>query len=231
MKKQVTFSFFIICFFWIIGCSTNSGPSTYTVTTSVSPAEAGTINPSTEEFEEGTSVTLEAIPNEGWEFQEWTGSITSTENPLNHTVEEDVNLTANFRDITSEYSVEMTLSDGIEEIQLEFGQDLNPASMSSQVPPSPPEGSLHAYFEKNGKTWWRDYREDHQTSVTWNLSYQIGEYNIIVLDWKIDASKLEGTLILESQDGSVEVDMNQESSIDLSGGTSNSLQIRYLLLN
>lgn len=229
MKKQVTVSFFIVCFFWFVGCGTNSGPSTYTVTTTASPAEAGTINPSTEEFEEGTNITIEAIANEGWEFQEWTGDLSSTDNPLNHTVEEDVNITANFRDITSEYSVEMTISDGIDEIQLEFGQHPNPASMSSQVPPSPPEGSLHAYFENEDKTWWRDYREDYQTSITWNLSYQMGKSDNITLNWNIDASKLEGTLVLESQDGSVEVDMNQENSIALPNDISGALQIKYEL--
>lgn len=123
----------------------------------------------------------------------------------------------------------MTLSDGFDEIQLEFGQHPNAAYISSRVPPSPPEGSLHAYFEKDNKTWWRDYREDFQTSITWNLSYQMGESDNITLNWNVEASKQEGTLILESQDGSVEVDMNQENSIDLSGEMSESLQIRYHL--
>jgi predicted small lipoprotein YifL len=229
MKKTISDYLLAALFLSLMGCGTDSGPSDYTVSTSVSPAESGTVNPSTREVEEGTSITLEAISNQGWEFQEWTGSIISSENPLNYTVEEDVNVTANFRDITSEYSVEMTLSDGIDEIKLEFGQHPNATDISSRVPPSPPVGSLHAYFENNNKTWWKDYREDYQTSITWNLRYQMGESDGITLNWSIDASKLEGTLVLESQDGSIEVDMKQESSIDLSGELSEPLQIQYNL--
>lgn len=229
MKKNISAYLLAILFLSLIGCGTDSGPSTFTVSASVSPTEAGTVNPTTKEVEEGTNITFEAITNQGWEFQEWTGDITSTENPLNYTVENDANLTANFRDITSEYSIEMTLSDGIDEIQLEFGQHPNPADISSRVPPSPPEGSLHVYFERDSNTWWKDYREDYQTSVTWKLSYQTGDSDSITLNWNVDVSKQEGTLVLESNDGTVEVDMKQENSIVLSGEMSEPLQIQYNL--
>lgn len=229
MRIHVSVSLFIVCFLLFFSCSsTNSVPPSFTITTLASPAEAGTINPSNVGFEEGTSINLEAIANEGWVFQEWTGDLSSTENPLNYTVEENVNIIANFSDITSDYSVKMTMSDGIDEIQLEFGQHSNPANMSSQVPPSPPVGSLHAYFDRDSKTWWKDYRGDYLTSVTWNLRYQRGESESITLNWNIDGSKHEGDFILEIGDGSVKVNMKQESSIDLPNNISETIEIRYL---
>ena len=49
-------------------------------------------------YDEGTQVTLTAVPDSStWEFVEWTGDTTSTDNPLTFTVMNDMNLTAHFR--------------------------------------------------------------------------------------------------------------------------------------
>lgn len=45
---------------------------------------------------EGTELTLTANPAEHYEFTGWTGDVTSTENPLNITVDGNKNVTANF---------------------------------------------------------------------------------------------------------------------------------------
>lgn len=44
----------------------------------------------------GQQFDLNAIANQGWKFQEWTGDIQSTENPLTITVSSDLNITAKF---------------------------------------------------------------------------------------------------------------------------------------
>ncbi len=45
---------------------------------------------------EGQTFDLNAIADEGWEFQGWTGDIESTENPLTITVNSDLNIIATF---------------------------------------------------------------------------------------------------------------------------------------
>lgn len=64
--------------------------------TSTNPGEAGTVNPEGGTFELGASVDVEALPNMGWNFVEWSGDTSATANPLNLTMNKDYNLVANF---------------------------------------------------------------------------------------------------------------------------------------
>lgn len=65
-----------------ISCSdsTKSTP-VYTLTTSAQPAEAGTVNPSSADAEEGNSVQITATPNEHWQFVRWAGDLTGSNQP------------------------------------------------------------------------------------------------------------------------------------------------------
>lgn len=45
----------------------------------------------------GTVVTLTAIPDPYWSFDKWTGNISGTDNPLIHTITDDIGITAMFK--------------------------------------------------------------------------------------------------------------------------------------
>ena len=47
-------------------------------------------------YEVGTDVTATAIPDSGWQFDEWLGDVTGTNSPLSLTLIEDTELTATF---------------------------------------------------------------------------------------------------------------------------------------
>lgn len=68
--------------FW--SCQMEEPIPTYTLSSTVSPAEAGkiTANPSASHHQDGTQVTLTAEPNENWVFKQWEGDETSTSNPV-----------------------------------------------------------------------------------------------------------------------------------------------------
>ena len=70
-------------------------PTKYNVTVT---AENGTVE-GAGEYEEGTTATLTATANEGYEFVNWTvgEEVVSTENPYNFTVNADIALVANFQ--------------------------------------------------------------------------------------------------------------------------------------
>jgi hypothetical protein len=74
-------------------------PETFTVTLSVNPAEAGTVS-GAGVFEEGKNISIEATPNDKYEFVNWTKEevVISTELSFSFTVTEDVVLTANFKE-------------------------------------------------------------------------------------------------------------------------------------
>jgi hypothetical protein len=54
--------------------TTPEGPTQYTLSTSVSPSGSGSISTASGTYDEGTVVTLEAIPESGWSFIEWNGA-------------------------------------------------------------------------------------------------------------------------------------------------------------
>jgi len=79
----------------IISCSTESTPS-YQLTTSSLPAEGGTVNPASGEFDEGDEVQIQATANQDWVFDVWEGDQTGTQNPVSFTMNSDKNITARF---------------------------------------------------------------------------------------------------------------------------------------
>ncbi len=66
----------------------------------VEESEGGSINysPMEEEYDHGTEIELNAVAHTGYEFTEWTGDISSTENPYNLTIESDVVISAEFEE-------------------------------------------------------------------------------------------------------------------------------------
>ena len=52
-------------------------------------------------YEEGSLVRLTAIADEGYDFNGWSGDVSGTTNPVTVTMHKDLNVTANFTEITS----------------------------------------------------------------------------------------------------------------------------------
>ncbi len=73
-------------------------PARYDVVVVVNPAGSGnvTLSPTGGRYYAGTPVTLTAVPEDGYEFSGWSGSITGTKNPTVVTVYSAKSITANF---------------------------------------------------------------------------------------------------------------------------------------
>jgi len=74
-------------------------PTTYyTLDISVSPEGAGSIEktPDLDQYPEGTTVTLTAIPNSGYVFDHWSGDISGNENPVTVVMNSNKTITAVF---------------------------------------------------------------------------------------------------------------------------------------
>ena len=72
--------------FW--SCQMEDPIPTYTLSSTVSPAEAGkiTASPSASTYPEGTQVTLTPEPNENWVFKQWEGDVIGNTVPLQVTM-------------------------------------------------------------------------------------------------------------------------------------------------
>jgi len=85
----------------------------YKLATAVAPAEGGEINvyPVSEEYEEGSEVTLTATENFGYDFVNWTdadGAVVSEDAKFKYTMNADASLTANFKKVNT-YELALTV--------------------------------------------------------------------------------------------------------------------------
>ena len=74
----------------------DSSTDTVTYTLTLTASEGGTVTPESGSFGENESVELLATPDSTYVFVNWTGSSTSTDNPLSVIMDADKDFTANF---------------------------------------------------------------------------------------------------------------------------------------
>jgi len=87
-------------------------PTIYTLSVSVSPSEAGSVSPSGGEYEEGTQVTLTAVPASGYTFDYWGGNASGSSTTITITMDSDKSVIAHFKaaDVTSPVISEVDIS-------------------------------------------------------------------------------------------------------------------------
>lgn len=96
---------FWIVFFISIYTTTHAQ---YTVNTIVRPADpiGGVVNGADGTFSSGQTVTLTAVPNQGYEFYRWkVGSEYYTENPYSFTITDNITVRAYFNEVVTNYTV------------------------------------------------------------------------------------------------------------------------------
>ena len=68
----------------------------YSLSTSVSPLESGSVSPTSGTYEVGTQVTLTAIPASSYRFTSWSGDVSDTSPTITIEMDSDKNIIANF---------------------------------------------------------------------------------------------------------------------------------------
>ena len=95
MKKLILYIFLIL-----LACSKDAPlpdePVITKYTLSVSASDGGNVDPSSGTYNENSSVVITATPSAGYEFTEWTGDASGTDNPLTVTMTGNKTITATF---------------------------------------------------------------------------------------------------------------------------------------
>ena len=104
MKK--TLWLLIASFLFLSTCSTENSP-VYTISVTPIPEEGGTVTPQSGSFEEGEMVSIEAVSADGWMFTGWEQDLSSMENPVNVTMDNDYEIFGVFERI--EHSLDLTI--------------------------------------------------------------------------------------------------------------------------
>ena len=109
MLGNKIFSLFLFLFLLcLISCGDESvTTATYSLNVDVSPLEGGNITEASGEYQEGETVTITALPKEDWLFENWSGDVETTSNPLTITMDSDKSITANF--VKETYSLNITI--------------------------------------------------------------------------------------------------------------------------
>ncbi len=73
-------------------------PTTRTLATTANPSAGGTISrqPNQTNYPDGSVVTLTATPNPGYQFNNWSGDLSGSQNPVSVQLTQDKTVTANF---------------------------------------------------------------------------------------------------------------------------------------
>lgn len=111
MKKTFFFSvYFLTVLLIFITCSKDDptpDPApvkvTYTLTTTVSPTDGGTVSPSSGTYDKGQTVTFTATPATNFVFKNWSGGASGTENPVTVTFNSNKTVTAVFEEVPPIY--------------------------------------------------------------------------------------------------------------------------------
>ncbi|MEJ2585945.1 MAG: hypothetical protein P8Z38_13280, partial [Robiginitalea sp.] len=83
--------------FLILTCTDDDDePEKFILSVTITPEDGGTVSPDGGTFDDGTTVTLTGTPSEGYVFKEWTGDLTSTENPVSVSMDSDMDVTLVF---------------------------------------------------------------------------------------------------------------------------------------
>jgi hypothetical protein len=70
---------------------------TYTLTTTVDPAGSGSVSPGSGTYDDGTAVTLTAVPTSGYRFDHWEGDTSGNVTAVTVTMNSDKNVTVVFK--------------------------------------------------------------------------------------------------------------------------------------
>jgi len=213
----------------------NFGKPDFLLTTSVSPEGAGSVSPSSGEFQIDTEVEVAASAAEGYYFQEWTGDISSTQNPLVFTIESDTDLTAVFEEGVAQqaFTNQVTMSDGVNpDINIFFGMNGNATAgfdsgLDRDLPPVPPGDGFDARFSIPDYGLAEDYRPIRDGQTQWTMQIQSAEINDVTLSWDFSNSNHIGSLTLtdDPENPSFELDMKSETSHQVTGTIQSTLYI------
>lgn len=197
------------------------------------PEEGGTVDPDSSTYEFGSTAEVEAIPNEGWKFDSWSGDTTASNNPLTITMESDYDLVANFIQEPQSFSNQITVSDGVNSKDLVFGMHPDATAgfddgIDAELPNvAPPDGAFYRRFNIPDYALSEDYRAVQDEQTVWEMEFSPDEGQSITLSWDFSESNHVGSLTLtdDPEEPTFETDMKDATSYDVSDSSVNILYI------
>ena len=227
---------FLLLSFILTNCPTDTTESV-DMTASVSPEEAGIVNPPQGTYLNGKEISVVTEPSSGeWEFTGWTGDTTASDDSLTFTITRDMDLVANYETSSnaSSFTNQLSVTDGDDTVDRFFGMQSGATAgfddnIDRELPPPPPDG-FHAHFNIPDTSLAEDYRAISESRTVWELDFQPDAGQTITLNWDFSNTEHLGSLTLtdDLQNPSIQIDMKSQNSYQVSD---TSVQILYIISN
>lgn len=204
----------------------------YQLVTGAVPEAGGIIEPASGMFDSGVTLEVSAIPQDGWEFVEWSGDTSFTGNPLQVTMNRDYNLTAHFNELPKAFSEQITVADGINSKTLTFGMHPDAtagfdSNIDTELPNMAPPGGFYRRFNIPDFALSEDFRAIQAQQTVWEMEFSSQEGQNITLSWDLSGTAHVGTLVLtdDPQNPAFELDMKTNNSYEVTDTSINTLYI------
>ncbi len=177
----------------------------YELTVNVEGEGEVEITPDQKKYEEGTEVTLTAVPDDGWSFVEWTGDHEDTSEEINITMDSDKTLTAHFEEEGTVVRYELTIDSTEGGEVIEPGEGTFDYTEGKTVELEAVADDDYAFQEWTGNLENVDDSKSSKTTITME-----NDYTISAVFEEMDTYELTVTVESEGQ-GEVEITPDQES--------------------
>lgn len=113
----------LLILFLLLSCEKDSAsPDTSFFSLEVSSGEGGSVSISAGNYPEGSNLSIQAVPLADYNFSSWSGSLSSTANPLEITLTQNLQLQANFVKKQFELNVSVTGEGSVDQQLLNSGK-------------------------------------------------------------------------------------------------------------
>ncbi len=171
---------------------------TYTLSIGVSPPQAGSVSPAGGKYKSGALVTLNALPANGYTFDNWSGNSSGNASTITITMDSDKGLIANFKAIPTvsvNYEVTILADTACLSVSVEGSQNnydiilLDPAGKSVG----------YGFISSDDMTTGHKTVEVSMTG-TGVKNPRPGKYSLIVKVWSTDEKVFEAKPVFEGPD-------------------------------
>jgi Divergent InlB B-repeat domain len=173
MKSLILYSLLLLALI----CCTNE----YKLSVEVSGNGTYQVSPQKSNYEEGESVTITAIPDTGWLFNKWSGSVNTNYNPLYVRMDGD-----KYMELVFSVPYSPTMSGDWEGIQYDIEFHIQQALFDSSL-----TGTLVLHLAGGGSLNYSIIGYNRKTIIIMNCN-RTGYYDITYTGWWADDSNVNG---------------------------------------
>lgn len=230
MKLFLTF---LLLSFMLTNCPTEDDTDIVDMTATVSPEEAGDVNPKQGSYIAGSEITIETeAVDDRWEFTGWEGDTTASDDSLTFTIVRDMDLIATYEIPSEAFDNSITVTDGLNSKEVVFGMHEDATAgfdsgIDKELPPRPPEGAFYRRFNIPDYGLKADFRAVRGEKTIWELEVAPEGDRSISLEWDFSNTNHLGTLTLtdDLENPTTEIDMKSETSYEASESSDTRLYI------